>query len=200
MGLLSSKANPLGTAAFAQKFRNYGVYKSSGNPGVDNRFTYLYVANQGSIYTESTDNYYVTKEFTNTSTQNTAWKTDTANLIFTGPGRKPFKTGSLNLGPSGFTNNFAWDSLGIEDNASVQLLGHLYADQIRGVNVNPVTKKVTNLFGYCGIHIYYDTSDSYNTYLNGWILTTPYGKPVGQFTSTGFEAYRLPLKDLQIYR
>ncbi len=66
-GTFGIKGNPLGKAAFAQKFRNYGVYKSIGNPGVDSRFTYLYIATQGYIEAGSTDNYYVTKEFTNNS-------------------------------------------------------------------------------------------------------------------------------------
>ena len=33
-------------------------------------FTYLYIAPQGYIEAGATDNYYVTKEFTNTSTKN----------------------------------------------------------------------------------------------------------------------------------
>jgi hypothetical protein len=177
----------LGTAAFAQKFRNYGIYESSGNPGVDSRFTYLYIADQGRVVAGALDNYYVAKEFINTSTRKTEWKTDTANLIFTGPGRKPFKTGSANNGADGFADNFAWGSLGIEGNGSVQLLGHLYADQIRGVNAKELSKKITNLFGYCGIHIYYNSADVNNSYLNDWILTTAYGKPVGKFTDSGFK-------------
>ena len=60
-----------------------------------------------------------------------------ANLIFTGPGRKPFKTGSANNGAGGFADNFAWGSLGIEGDGSVRLLGPLYADQIRGLRPMP---------------------------------------------------------------
>ncbi len=93
-GTFEIKGQSLGTAAFAQKFQNYGTYRSSGNPGVDSRFTYLYIAPKGHIEAGATDNYYVTKEFTNTSTMKTEWMTDAANLIFTGPGRKPFKAGS----------------------------------------------------------------------------------------------------------
>jgi len=194
-GTFEIQGQPSGTASFAQKFRNYGVYKSTWIPvnngdtgGADSRFTYLYVADQGYIVAGPTDNYYVTKEFTNNSSKKAEWKTDTANLIFTGPGRKPFKTGSDDSGD--FDKNFAWGSVGIDGDGSVRLLGHLYADQIRGIKPKDQTNKIANLFGYCGIHIYYDTTGTSNSYLNEWILTTPYGKPVGKFTSSGFETFK----------
>ena len=125
-------------------------------PGVDSRFTYLFIAPQGYIEAGATDNYYVTKEFTNTSTKKAKWKTETANLIFTGPGRKPFKTGSANKVVDGFVDNFAWSSLEIAE-GSVQLLDVLYAHDIRGIKANPLNKKITNLFGTCSTRIYYDT-------------------------------------------
>jgi hypothetical protein len=184
-GTFTLTSESLGTAAFAQKFRNYNAYKSTGNPGVDSRFTYLYIAPQGYIEAGATDNYYVTKEFTNTSIKKTEWKTETANLIFSGPGRKPFKTGSANNGSGGFADNFAWGSLGIEGDGSVRLLGHLYAHKINGVSTNDPTNpdRITNLFGYCGIRIYYDTPDAE---LTGKILTNIYGRPVGHFTDAGY--------------
>ena len=139
----------MGTAAFAQKFRNYGVYKSGGNPGVDSRFTYLYIADQGYIDAGAADNYYVTKEFTNNSTKNAEWKTDTANLIFTGPGRKPFKTGSADNGTDGFDENFAWGSLEIEVTEVSGSSDIFMPIRFEGLRPSP-NKKITNLFGYCG--------------------------------------------------
>ena len=189
-GTFEIQGQPSGTAIFAQKFRNYGVYKSTwipvkdGDTGwADSRFTYLYIADQGYINAGSTDKYYVSKEFTNTSTKNEDWKTDAAHLIFTGPGRKPFKAGSKDL--AGFADNFAWGSLKIEDNSSVQLLDVLYADKIQGIKANPLNKKITNLFGTCGTRIYYDNI-SFDYSLDEYILMNGYGKQVGHFTAAGY--------------
>ncbi len=179
-GTFLIQGKPLGTAAFAQKFQNYGIYQSIE---ANSEFTSLYVAPKGYLVAGSADNYYVKKEFTNNSTQKTDWVTDTANLIFTGPGRKPFKTGSAYKVVDGFVDNFAWDSLGIDGNASVQLLGHLYVGQLRGVQFNAQTHKITNLFGYCGGQIYFHSAD---TELNGKILTDIYGRQVGSFTDTSY--------------
>ena len=111
--------------------------------------------------------------------------TETANLIFTGPGRKPFKTGSANNGPGGFADNFAWGSLEIAE-GSVQLLDVLYAHDIRGIKANPLNKKITNLFGTCSTRIYYDTISFDPPNLNEYILTNIYGRQVGHFTAAGY--------------
>ncbi len=192
-GTFEIQGQPSGTASFAQKFRNYGAYKSrwvagesEGNGGTNSRFTYLYIADQGYIDAGATDNYYVSKEFTNTSTKNEDWKTDAAHLIFTGPGRKPFKAGSKDK--AGFAENFAWGSLEIEGNGSVQLLDVLYADKIQGIKANPLNKKIANLFGTCNTRIYYDTIDLDfpNPDQDKYILTNIYGKQVGFFTAAGY--------------
>jgi hypothetical protein len=180
--IIGQPDQPLTTATFAQKFRNYGHYISTL---ADSEFTYLYVTPDG-YFVAGADNYFVKKEFTNNSTKNAEWKTDTANLIFTGPSlKKPFKTGSANNGPDGFANNFAWGSLGIEGDGSVRLLGHLYAHKINGVSTTDPTNpdRITNLFGYCGIRIYYDAPDAE---LTGKILTNIYGRQVGHFTDAGY--------------
>jgi len=191
---------PSGTASFAQKFRNYGVYKSTvmagnttgtsgkiaGTPSAESRFTYLYIVSEGYI-DAGADNYYITKEFNNTSTlkEKSKWKTDMANLIFTGPGRKPFKAGSAHKESDGFVDNFAWGSVGIEGNGSVQLLDVLYAHEIGGLKVNPQNKRITNLFGTCGTRIYYDNI-SFDYSLDEYILMNGYGKQVGHFTAAGY--------------
>ena len=53
--------------------------------------------------------------------------------------------------------------------------------KFKGVKANDPNypNKITNLFGYCGGQIYYDTSD---LNLSGKILTNIYGKQVGHFT------------------
>jgi hypothetical protein len=168
-----------GTAAFTKKFRNYGSYTSTG---ANNEFTYLYVAPKGFIKTETGDNFAITTGLFNDSTMYAEWSTAAANLVFTGPGRKSFKTGSVK--DKGFDQNFAWGSLEIAE-GSVQLLGHLYAHEINGVSTtdpnNPA--KITNLFGYCGIRVYYDTAVPG---LSGKILTNSNGNQVGHFTASGY--------------
>jgi hypothetical protein len=188
-GTFEIKGNPLGTAAFAQKFRNYGLYKSTE---ANSEFTYLYIAPKGYLVAGAGDNYYIKKEFTNTSTQNTIqdvpdkkWVTDGANLIFTGPGRKPFKAGSKDL--AGFADNFAWNSVRIEGNGSVQLLDVLYAHDISGLMVN-AKNKITNLYGTCSTRIYYDSINlDFPTQDTYYILTNIYGKQVGHFTDAGYK-------------
>ena len=45
--------------------------------------------------------------------------------------------------------------------------------------------KITNLFGYCGIRIYYEYFLTQN--ITGKILTNIYGKQVGHFTDAGYD-------------
>ena len=102
-----------GTAAFSKKFRNYGSYTSTG---AHNEFTSLYVASNGFIKTEMGDIFAITTGLVNDSARFAEWGTAAANLVFTGPGRKSFKTGSVK--DKGFDQNFAWGSIEIAGGVS----------------------------------------------------------------------------------
>ncbi|MBI5902639.1 MAG: PEP-CTERM sorting domain-containing protein [Deltaproteobacteria bacterium] len=72
---------------------------------------------------------------------------------------------------SGYTDNFAWYTLDLAGNNTLNLYdgnstagGALYADILLGASISGGT--ITNIFGN-GMNIYYDASLSQNAYLGG---------------------------------
>ena len=126
----------------------------------------------GAIQAALGDLYKVSGNFTNASTQSTAWNTTGAGLAFisgTGTSHTLQLAGSdLGATAAGYQNNFAWGSLTIDTGNTLTLAGSagsaFYTDDIVGVVLDGDT--VTNIDGD-GLDIYYDPYDTATAYLDG---------------------------------
>ena len=103
------------SVSYTGNFVNNGAYLSDPST---NQFNNLSVGPNGYIAAGAGDNFIVTGDFANASTQNTAWNTDNANLVFTSatPGQAAQHQMSLasadqGAKASGAVNNFAWGSV-----------------------------------------------------------------------------------------
>ena len=120
------------------------------------------------------DRYKIAGDFNNHSTQDTQWDTSNAILEFTGvPGTSHrLLLASADLGEKfgGFTNDFEWRQLLIDDdNALVLLAGSpngtvFYVDQLIGAKITG--DAITNITGN-GFDIYYNAAAPENAYLRG---------------------------------
>lgn len=186
------------TATFTGDIYNYGNIKVTGIiPGNDSNFVHgvnfynnggydsdqithyfnnLVMGLEGYLKGVAGDHWVLSGDFINQSTQNLAWNTAAADLVFTN-----VNAASLNhllslpgadLGQTkdGYTNNFAWGSLEIQKGQTLTLAdgstpgGAFYAGSILGVTLEG--GKVTDIFGN-GLDIYYNSNLAANDYLAG---------------------------------
>jgi hypothetical protein len=175
---------------FGKNFYNSGIIQSvntpsetlgiavAGNSISQPTFQNLTI-NPTGILTLSSDKIAITGNLINKSGRPNDWHTEYADLVFTGPGTHYFKPGSVvpAEGVDPWKNNFAWNSLFIDDAALVKLQGNLVATSIDNIKSDSEAK-ITNMFGYCGINIFYENS---NPSIEGKKLFTSWGKHVGTF-------------------
>ncbi|MBI5582517.1 MAG: hypothetical protein HY892_01715 [Deltaproteobacteria bacterium] len=172
---------------FGPNFYNSGIIdrtsSTNSTTGSSPTFKNLTI-NPTGFLTLGMDKLTITGNLINKSAKPADWHTEYTELIFAGPGNHNFKTGSQFIQPSddgavdGRTNNFAWAGLTIEPGAILRLQGHLYAEAIHGIEAE--NNIIKNMFGFCGIRIYYDPDRS-DTALEGGKLFTPWGKQIGIF-------------------
>lgn len=169
---------------FGTQVYNNGTINSVNSNGLISEpiFKNLTVNEKG-VLDLSSDKITVTGNLINKSASPSGWDTKDADVVFSGPGTHYFKTGSK-VTDTPFENNFAWGGFGIEGGAVVRLQGHLVADKIQGV-IADSDQKITNMYGYCGIMIYYTPANSPDI-SEGMKLFSPWGSQVGHFTATGF--------------
>ena len=141
-------------------FTNNGVYKSDPSTQTFNNLT---VGSTGSIQAQAGDLYKVSGNFTNNSTQNTAWNTSAATLAFftgTSSAHNVALAGAdAGAHQAGYTNNFAWGTLDLtgqtlalsDGNATPG--GALYVGTITGETI--ASGQVTDITGN-GFNIYYE--------------------------------------------
>lgn len=119
-------------AAFTGTFTNNGAYISDPS---SNYFTDLVVGSTGYITGCIGDNFYISNNFTNNSTQNGLWDTVSAYVAFTtgADSLHDFYLTGTDYGAfsTGFGNNFAWGTLQLDDGNSRNLYGTaLYLDNL----------------------------------------------------------------------
>jgi hypothetical protein len=141
-------------------FTNNGVYKSDPSTQTFNNLT---VGSTGSIQTQAGDLYKVSGNFTNNSTQNTAWNTSAATLAFftgTSSAHNVALAGAdAGQHQAGYTNNFAWGTLDLTgqtlalSDGNATHGGALYVGTITGETI--ASGQVTDITGN-GFNIYYE--------------------------------------------
>ena len=158
---------------FDAGYSGTGVYASDPS---DNFFTNLVIGGSGHIVCGSGDNFYVSGDFINTSTNNTSWETSQCYL--------EFRTGSDALHelhwpgadagpfPLGYVDNFAWGSLHIRPGNTLELVdgnatpgGALYVGALTGAVISG--SNVTNISGSDSLNLYYDPDLPANAPLAG---------------------------------
>jgi hypothetical protein len=159
---------------FEKNFYNSGTINSvnTNNSISTPTFKNLTISESG-VLTLGTDEITVNGNLTNKSIKPDVWNTDQALLAFSGAGTHYFKTGNDNSGD--WSKNFGWGVLDIRDGAFLRLQGHLYAKEIRA---QVDGDKVTNLFGFYGIKVFYETAVPS---IEGKKLFSPGGLCVGIF-------------------
>ncbi len=141
----------------------------------------------GAVSASPGDLYRAGKGFYNSSTQNTVWDTTPATLEFFTPatnttGNHEFTYAGLNLGSSysGFTNNFAWNSVVVQ--SGNQLINtNSSALYTRGLTLGGGISQISTFSG--NMAIYYDIANPGNAYLAGGFYSfgsgTGFVAPVG---------------------
>jgi hypothetical protein len=153
---------------FLAPYTELGAYLSDPST---NYFTDLTVGPSGYLTGGAGDVFIVSGNFTNNSTQNSAWNTAAAELDFdSGPGMHNFALAGTDQGASyfGYVNNFAWGIFRLRSGQSLALAdgngnsgAALYATRIALDNgLGQVSSIAGNSFS-----IYYDPTDSGNNYL-----------------------------------
>ncbi len=178
------------TAVYNGNFDNQGAYLS--DPSV-NDFQNLNVGPQGFLTGGAGDTFIVRGDFTNSSTQNTAWNTEQSNLVFASSSA-PAPTGtphqmalaSADLGPGtlAFQNNFAWDQVTLESGNSLVLVdgnstpgAALYTSRLELGNGVSQLASISSDY-----NIYY--APSQNPFLSGNVFNL--GSGIGQLIPEGF--------------
>jgi hypothetical protein len=156
---------------FGTNFYNSGIINSANKSLISTPTFKNLTINESGGLDLTIDEITVTGNLTNKSTKPDLWKTKLALLAFNGPGTHTFKTGNDSSGD--WSKNFGWGVLDIVNGAVLRLQGHLYASEIR---VKAEGGKITNMFGFCGIKVFYDPDFSD---IEGLKLLTPWGKEVG---------------------
>jgi hypothetical protein len=159
---------------WAGTFTNSGAYISDP---ASQSFTDLAITAAGYLVGGSQDLFMISNDFINRSSNNLAWNTLAAELMFTAgedadhnvyiPGK--------DYGPvtSGYTYNFAWGKLVIETGQILYLYdgntedgAALYVGVILGVILDKDKREVLNIYGN-GFDIYYNPALAENAYLDG---------------------------------
>jgi hypothetical protein len=157
------------TVTWGGTFTNNGTYISDPSKQT---FGNLVVGPEGCIMGYSQDLFVVTGNLEVHSTQNDKWQTDQATLQFITmaidtdteqTNVHAFYIPGADLGPGGGAHNFRWGTLMIEE-VTVHLLdgnqnnqgSALYVGHIEGLEVNENTQTIMNIYGFEGLHLYYD--------------------------------------------
>jgi hypothetical protein len=160
------------TVTFAGNYTENGTYISDPS---DNYFTNLFIGETGHLIGGFGDNWFISNDFVNNSSQNTNWNTGSAYLGFTAGTDNShnlylagYDYGAL---VSGYTNNFAWGTLALNSGETIYLYdgdsttgGAMYTGAILGIDFTGT--QVNNIYGN-GFNIYYDQNNSANSYLGG---------------------------------
>jgi hypothetical protein len=156
------------TVQFVAPYTELGAYLSDPS---NNYFTDLTVGPGGYLTGAAGDNFFVSGNFTNNSTQNTLWNTAAAELDFVaGNGSHTFALAGADQGRSyfGYNNNFSWGIFRLRTGQSLTLGdgngtsgAALYSTR---VVLDDGTNQAGNITGN-GFSIYYDPADSGNAYL-----------------------------------
>jgi autotransporter-associated beta strand protein len=156
------------SATFAGAFVNDGVYSSDPS---SNTFSNLMVGPMGYITAGTGDTFSISGSFTNESSQAGEWNTVGAALLFeTGSSHVMMVSGS-NGGPSrsGFQSNFAWNTLELGVGQSLTLesgSSGSSAFYVSALVLDGGLSEISSITGN-GVDIYYDPSNSSNSYLSG---------------------------------
>jgi hypothetical protein len=160
------------TASYTGSFTNNGAYIS--DPSAQH-FNDLIIGQNGYLKGGLADFFFVSGDFKNQSTMNTAWNTSFAYLGFE-DGVNPlhgFYLAGQDYGavPTGYKDNFSWGFLDLTED-TLQLYdgnniagGALYAGDLWGLQVKD--SLIKNIIGMDGLNIYYLANQLGNVYLQG---------------------------------
>jgi hypothetical protein len=163
------------TVTWGGTFTNNGAYISDPSTQV---FGDLVVGPRGVLVGYSQDLFVVTGNLEIHSTQNDTWQTDQAILQFANMASNSdtqqinnteqilvhqFHIPGADLGPGGGAHNFRWGTL-VVDGVTVHILdgnpqnqgSALYVGQLQGLKIDENSQTVMNIFGFEGLHLYYD--------------------------------------------
>jgi len=157
------------TVTFTGTYTENGTYVSDP---ADNYFTDLLIGTNGKLTGGLGDRFFVLRDFTNGSTQSTAWTTHDSDLIFDGGPAHTFALAGADMGASaaGFTDNFAWKTIRLAAGQSLTLTdgnatpgAALYT---RAFILDGGLAQISSIAGN-GLTIYYDPADPLSAPLNG---------------------------------
>ncbi|GEM_PF-3873674 len=151
---------------------SFGDFISSGavivDPSVVN-FTDVTFQSTGYLTATADDEFRISGDFTNLSTENALWDTDEAHLVFTGTtGTRTWRVAGTDLGADevGFDQNFAWGVLELESGVSLSIEnGSGSALYVRELRLADGLAQLGLLQGTGTL--YYDASLPENAYLSG---------------------------------
>ncbi len=144
---------------FAGGFTNNGTVIT--DPSTTN-YTNWTVGTTGTTIAATGDQFNVSDNFNNNSTQNTTWHTSGANLEFTGTGAHTMALAGLDMGATaaGWNNNFAWSLLTLDSGNSLVLssgrgsgAAAFYVSDLAGLVFSGTT--ISNITGN-GLNVYYN--------------------------------------------
>ena len=169
------------SATFAGAFVNDGVYSSDPS---SNTFSNLMVGPMGYITAGTGDTFSISGSFTNESSQAGDWNTVGADLLFeTGSSHTMMVSGS-NEGSSrsGFQSNFAWNTLELGVGQSLTLESGSSGSSalyVSALVLDGGLSEISSIAGN-GVDIYYDPSNSSNSYLSGNTFALADGGEIAQ--------------------
>lgn len=144
------------TAVFTGIFTNTGAYISDPS---SNYFTDLTVGTTGYLVGGVGDNFFISNDFINNSTQNALWNTVNAYLGFT-TGVDAFHdfyyltAADYGASPTGFSNNLAWDTLFLDAGNILNFYGSAFY-------VDNLVLGSGSYLNLNGIRLYYNTLTDY---------------------------------------
>lgn len=160
------------TVTFAGSYTEYGTYKS--DPALNVITGDAVINATGNWVGGAGDEWRISGNFMNHSTQNTAWNTNLSTITLTGTGNHLFYLAGADKGAhlSGYSDNFAWGTLSIQDGGSLTLNADeatgfaQYVGSILGLSIDG-SGHVTNISEVAGstLNIYYLASAQDNGYL-----------------------------------
>ncbi|MDB4453185.1 VPLPA-CTERM sorting domain-containing protein, partial [bacterium] len=157
---------------FAGSYTENGIYISDPS---DNYFQDLLIGENGSLVGGVGDNWHVSGDLINASTQASSWNTNDASLFMSGAGNQLLELSAEDLGASllGYDDNFAWGELHVGSGIDLTLAdgnaeegGALYVGLFNyGGPVDFSAFVMAAIFS--DYNIYYDADLAGNSYLMG---------------------------------
>ncbi len=179
------------TAVYTGTFTNNGAYISKH---ATQYFNDIVIGGTGYLVGQHSDKFYVSGDFTNQSTMNTAWNTSHSYLGFVDGvdliHSLDLAGQDLGSAMSGYSDNFSWGTLDLtgEDlylfDGNDTAGGALYVRDILGLEISD--HLISNVFGIDGLNVYYMANLKENDYLGGLLYDLSGGGhlvPVGGNTS-----------------